>query len=197
MKNYQSFLISSRAAALKGKPLKLGQSAALVITISSLALLYAVWGIRDISAGRKHHALFQCGIAVFILMTLPIHVYNFLRVKKGAKVLVANPLPLLEMLHVPLSIKVTLVGSLTVLVSVVSWSSLAPFYFVPHVHLAQRFMLVNIGFNLFLWVVVAFAWYLFVILHQQETLMTKAIPKQGNDVWPLAPRVAVEEDNNE
>lgn len=188
MKAVEALLKASRTAALKGKPLKLWQAAAIVIAISSIILLYAIEGIHDVLAGRRLHALLYCGLAALILIMLPIHVYNFLRVKRGAEVLISNPLPLVGVLRVPLSVKVALVGSLTTLVSAVSYLSLSAF-FVPHVHLARKFAMMNIGFNSFLWVVVAFAWYLFVILHQQETLGMKAALEQGKYVWPPAPSV--------
>ncbi len=189
MKAIEALFNAPRTAALKGKPLKLGQAAAIVIVISIIILLYDVEGIHDILAGRRLHALLYCGLAALMLMMLPIHVYTFLRVKKGVKVFFVNPLPLVGVLRVPLSVKVALVGSLTMLVSAVSYLSLSSFYLVPHVPLARKFVMLDIGFNFFLWVVVAFAWYLFVVLHQQEVSGMKAALKQGKDVWPPAPSV--------
>jgi|GEM_PF-1950947 len=179
----------SRTAALNGKPLGLGQAAAIVVIVSSIAILSVGYGLHEASVGQAHQSLHDCIVAVAILMTLPIHVYNFLRVRRGERVV--NPFWVLtksfESVGVPLSIKVALVGSLTVLVSVVSYVSLSPFHSATHVHFAARFVMIILGFNFFLWVVVAFAWYLFVIMHEHRPQKTKLALEQGKDVWPPAP----------
>jgi len=179
----------SRTAALNGKLLNLWQASAIVIVVIGLGLLYGMLGGRDILAGRIHHALLHCTVAAMMLLTSPIHVYNFLRVRRGERVV--NPFWVLtksfESVGVPLSIKVALVGSLTVLVSVVSYVSLSPFHSATHVHFAARFVMIILGFNFFLWVVVAFAWYLFVIMHEHRPQKTELALEQGKDVWPPAP----------
>jgi hypothetical protein len=192
MKMLEALLESSRAAAIKAKPMRLWQATAVGIAISGLVLLYAVEGVHDIVAGRKHHALLYCGLAALMLMTLPIPVYNFLRVRRGVRVPVLNPSLLFGWPRVPLSVKVALAGSLTILVAIVSYyslSSLRSSYFrlAFHNHAAFKFLMVVLGFNFFLWVVVAFTWYLFVLTHKQEPIDTKPFVEQVNDVWPPAP----------
>lgn len=203
MKGIEALFIASRAAALKGKPLKLRQAAAIVIMISGIVLLIAIEGVDDILAGRKHHALFYCGLAVLGLLTLPIHVHTFLRVKRGE--VVPNPWlvfgPAFEFVRVPLSVKITLVGALTSLVAVVSYLSLSPLHFhlriILHHHVAFNFFMIVIGFNLFLWVVVALAWYLFVLTHKSQPFEVKLPMQHGEDVWPPAPIVGAEENNKD
>ncbi len=109
MKAIEALFESLRAAATKGKPLSLKRVAMIIIAISGIVPLYADYGIHEALTGHTHHALLCCGLAALILTTLPIHMYNFLRVKRGVRVPVLNPLPLLDLLRVPLSVKVTLV----------------------------------------------------------------------------------------
>jgi hypothetical protein len=203
MKGIEALFIAARAVALKGKPLKLRQAAAIVIIISGIVLLIAIEGVDDILAGRKHHALFHCGVAALMLITLPIHVYTFLRVKRGE--VVPNPWlvfgPVFGLVRVPLSVKITLVGALTALVTVVSYLSLSPLHFrlriILHNHAAFNFFMIVIGFNLFLWVVVAFAWYLFVLTHNLEPFGVKLAVQHGEDVWPPAPLIVAENNNKD
>lgn len=178
-----------KAAPMKGKPLNLRQATTIVVIVGGMAALCAGNGIHEALVGQAHQSLHDCIVAVAMLMTLPIHVYNFVRVKKGF--VVPNPWLMFGPLsgRVPLSIKVALVGSLTVLVAVVSYLSLSPLLFAPHVHFASRFLMITIGFNFFLWAVVAFAWYLFVILHQHRPHRNELALEQGKDVWPPAPLV--------
>ncbi len=194
MKALESLFEALRTAARQGKPMSLRQAAVVVIAISGIVLLYAAGGIQDLLTGHTHHALLYCGLAVLILMTLPIHVYNFLRVKRG--VVVPNPWlmfgPLSQSVRVPLSIKVALIGSLTLLVTAVSYLSLSPlhvslFQLALHHRAAARLLGIVIGFNLFLWVIVAFAWYLFVVLHKQEPQGVEPTLEPGKEVWPPAP----------
>lgn len=192
MRVLESLLEALRTAATQGKPMSLRQAAVVVIAISGIVLLYAAGGIQDLLTGHTHHALLYCGLAVLILMTLPIHVYNFLRVKRG--VVVPNPWlmfgPLSQSVRVPLSIKVALVGLLTLLVTGVSYVSLSPlhvsyFRFAVHHRSAVRFLAADVGFNSFLWIIVAFACYLFVIQHEQEPIVARSALEQ--DSWPPAP----------
>ena len=194
MKTLEAMFESSRAAALTVKPMSLRWATMMVVIISGIVLLYAAVGIHYILTGHKHLALLYCGLAAFILMTLPIHVYNFLRVKKGIRVVVPNPLFVFGWLRVPLSVKVALVGSLTLLVAAVSYLSLSPLHFsfrlVSHNHAAFNLLIVVAGFNLFLWVVVGFAWYLFVIQHEQKPVEASSAVEHGKDIWPPAPLMA-------
>ena len=201
MKMLEAMLESSRVAARQGKPLKLWQASAIVTAISGLVLLEAVEGIHDIVAGRSHHALFYCGTAALMLITLPIHVFNFLRVKKGIRVVAPNPLLVFGWMRVPLSIKVALVGSLTLLVASMSYLTLSLihvslFQSALHHRAAARLLGIDIGSNLFLWLVVAFAWYLFILTHKQEPIDAITL-RHSEGVWPPAPLNATRLDNKD
>lgn len=182
-------LMWQRAAAANGKPMGLGQAAAIVVIVSSIATLTAGYGIHEALVGQSHQSLHDCIAAFAMLISLPIHVYNFLRVKRGERVI--NPFSLvthtLGFVSVPLFIKVTLVGALTLLVAFVSYFSLSPFYLTRHVHFAPKFVMVTLGFNSLLWLIVAFAWYLFVIRHEHRPPKTGVALEQGKNVWPPAP----------
>ncbi len=192
MKTLEALFEASKAVAKQGKPMSLRRATLTVIAISGLVVLYAAGGMHYILTGQKHLALLYCGLVTLMLITLPIHVYNFLRVKKGVRVVTPNPLPLFELLRIPLFVKVALAGSLTTLVAAMSYFSLSPLHFsylrtALHNHIAFNFLMVTLGFNLFLWVIVAFTWYLFVLTHKQEPMNNKPSVEQGNDIWPPAP----------
>jgi len=62
--------------------------------------------------------------------------------------------------------------------------------FVFHHRSAARFLAADAGFNLVLWIIVAFAWYLFVLSNEQKPRKIEPALEQGKEVWPPAPSVS-------
>ena len=174
-----------------GKPLSLWHITAVIVVLSCFALLEALFGLHQLQAGHKRQALIVGISALVIFMTLPIHISNWLKVKRGVNVIL-RPLPPGILPQVPFAVSLSITCLLTLLIA---WVTYFCYFDLNRYTRTIRQELLLAGFNLLLWLLVGLVW--FCLLRTRERKQYEAVSEQVEGVWPPAPLVPVADDNKD
>jgi Na+/melibiose symporter-like transporter len=175
---------SKAAAKPQRKPLSLRRARAIVIAMTGFLLLVAAEGVHDIHVGKTFFALLDCLVAAFSLLTLPIHFFLYLQVKKGVTIML-RPVPLPSLPDAPFLISVICMALMTLMVIA---AGLVTYYigFVLSHSLSARIIIAVV--NLCFWLITAFFWYR-LMTEKRSTKKIGPILEQTEDVWPPAPQI--------
>ena len=167
-----------------------GSRSALVVPCC-LAILFAVIGIAELKHGIKSQAGLFCLLALGQLFNVPERWKDYRQVRQGIEVYTPAQVERPDDMPVPKAISVTVVLILSGFVGVVSIGIIA---LAAHIAFSTPVgCIAAIGILLFLWLLTAYFWHR--ILTEKPSAQPVLVQRQPEGVWPPAPAMTTEKDN--